>query len=66
LDVARRGLLFDIETLWLDRGYDSDITRHRLANRLIDDAVIAKNRKRGSTGGGEEPADGSAVARRAD
>lgn len=51
LDDARRyGLLEDIETLWLDRGYDSDVTRQRLAERGIDDAIIAKKRKRGSTG----------------
>ncbi len=47
-DAAKRGLLGDIETLWLDRGYDSDATRERLARREIDDAVIAKKRKRGS------------------
>lgn len=48
LDAAgARGLLEEIETLWLDRGYDSDITRTRLAERGIDDAVIAKKRKRG-------------------
>jgi hypothetical protein len=51
LDVAQRELLFDIETPWLDRRYDSDLTRHRLAYRLIDDAVIAKKCNRGSTGG---------------
>ena len=27
-DVARRGLLADIETLWLDRGYDSETHPH--------------------------------------
>lgn len=48
LDAAgARGLLEEIETLWLDRGYDSDATRTRLAERGIDDAVIAKKRKRG-------------------
>jgi transposase len=47
-DAAGRGLLMDIETLWLDRGYDSTATRERLAERGIDDAVIAKKRKRGS------------------
>jgi transposase len=49
-DVANRGLLVDVETLWLDRGYDSEITRTRLAERGIDDAVIAKRarRKQGS------------------
>lgn len=50
-DVAERGLLSDIETLWLDRGYDSDLTRSRLTERGIDDAVIAKKRKRGSSEG---------------
>lgn len=46
-DAGRRGLLHDIETTWLDRGYDSDATRDRLCERHIDDAVIAKKRKRG-------------------
>jgi transposase len=50
-DVAARGLLSEIETLWLDRGYDSDATRERLAKRMIDDAIIAKKRKRGMTDG---------------
>ncbi|MGH9305009.1 MAG: IS5 family transposase, partial [Acidimicrobiales bacterium] len=50
-DAKRRGLLQDIETLWLDRGYDSEATRQRLAERAIDDSVIAKKRKRGTTGG---------------
>jgi transposase len=46
-DAAGRGLLEDIETIWLDRGYDSDLTRQRLIQRMIDDAVIAKKRKKG-------------------
>jgi transposase len=50
-DIARRGLLDEVETIWLDRGYDSEITRTRLVERGIDDAVIAKKRKRGSTEG---------------
>ena len=45
-DVANRGLLVDIETLWLDRGYDSNLTRARLVERGIDDAVIAKRKQR--------------------
>ncbi len=45
--AARRGLLCDIETIWLDRGYDSETTRLRLRDLGIDDAVIAKKRKRG-------------------
>lgn len=50
-DAAGRGLLGEIETLWLDRGYDSDATRARLAERPIDDAVIAKKRKPKRAGG---------------
>jgi len=49
-DVATRGLLADVETLWLDRGYDSEVTRARLAKHEIDDAVIAKKRKKGTAG----------------
>ncbi|HEX4127102.1 MAG TPA: IS5 family transposase [Acidimicrobiales bacterium] len=50
-DIARRGLLGDVETIWLDRGYDSEVTRTRLVERGIDDAVIAKKRRRGSPEG---------------
>jgi transposase len=49
LEVAKdRGLLGDVETIWLDRGYDSDVTRERLRALGIDDAVIAKKRKKGA------------------
>jgi len=45
LDAAgERGLLLDDGTLWLDRGYNSEITRLRLAERALDDAIIAKKR----------------------
>ena len=47
-DAERRGLTEEIETIWLDRGYDSAATRVRLSEARIDDAVIAKKRKRGS------------------
>jgi transposase len=50
-DADSRGLLAEIETIWLDRGYDSDATRQRLADRSIDDAVIAKKRKKGQATG---------------
>lgn len=50
-DAARRGLLGDIETIWLDRGYDSALTRGRLRELGIDDAVIAKKRKKGKATG---------------
>jgi len=49
-DASERGWLEQVETIWLDRGYDSDATRERLASFEIDDAMIAKKRKRGSTG----------------
>ncbi len=49
-DANERGWLGQVSTIWLDRGYDSDATLERLAKRHIDDAVIAKKRKRGSTG----------------
>jgi transposase len=48
-NAAERGLLGDIETIWLDRGYDSDATRERLTDRDLHDAVIAKKRRRGAT-----------------
>ena len=48
-DAGKRGLLMDVEAIWLDRGYDSEATRQRLIERDLDDAVIAKKRKRGST-----------------
>lgn len=41
------GLVADIETIWLDRGYDNSVVRTQLHNLGIDDAVIAKRRKRG-------------------
>lgn len=48
-NAAARGLLADIDTIWLDRGYDSGVTRDRLAERHLNDAIIAKRRKRGDT-----------------
>jgi transposase len=42
------GLVQDIETIWLDRGYDNDVVRHELARLGISDAVIAKRRKKGT------------------
>jgi len=47
--AARRGLLEEIETIWLDRGYDSGTVRAELAASGIDDAVIAKKRKAGTS-----------------
>ena len=42
------GLVADIETIWLDRGYDNDVVRSQLASVGITDAVIAKRRKQGT------------------
>lgn len=54
--AAKLGLLLDIETMHLDRGYDSDLTRARLSERGIHDAVIAKKRKKGkATGKNPQP-----------
>jgi len=50
-DLGGRGTLGDIDTIWLDRGYDSDATRARLAERHITDAVISKKRKPGTAKG---------------
>ncbi len=47
-DASRHGLVCDIGTIWLDRGYDSALTRVRLAERHLDDAIIARRRKQGS------------------
>jgi len=49
-DAKARGWLDQVTTIWLDRGYDSEATRERLASAGIADAVIAKKRKRGSSG----------------
>jgi transposase len=45
--VVRANLVDDIETIWLDRGYDNGVVRRQLAGMGIDDAVIARCRKPG-------------------
>jgi transposase len=45
--ATQRGLVEDIETIWLDRGYDNSVVRAQLHDLGFDDAVIAKCRKRG-------------------
>lgn len=45
--AAATGLIGDIETIWLDRGYDNSVVRTQLHDLGIADAVIAKCRKRG-------------------
>jgi transposase len=48
-DVARIGLLVDIETLHLDRGYDYPKIRAQLAALGLDDLNIQRRSKRGAT-----------------
>ncbi|MFA9566185.1 MAG: IS5 family transposase [Acidimicrobiales bacterium] len=45
--VNDAGLIADIETLHLDRGYDYPVIERRLTQLGIDDHVIARRRKRG-------------------
>jgi transposase len=49
--VAERGLLIDIGTLWLDRGYDGRPTRTWLSEHGIDDAIVARQREPGTAQG---------------
>ena len=46
--VAERGLLEDVETLHLDRGYDSDPIQRCAADWGLDDVVCARRRPRGT------------------
>jgi len=46
--VADRGLLTDIETLHLDRGYDSAVTIPRCTELGLTDVVCAKKRVKGA------------------
>src|SRR5487761_1687630 len=48
-DVASRGLLCEIETLHLDRGYDNGAVRREVEDAGITDLVCAKTRPRGQT-----------------
>jgi transposase len=45
--IASRGLLADIDTVWLDRGYAGKMTMKYLAHIGLDDPVVAKKRQRG-------------------
>jgi transposase len=44
-EVSGRGLLAEVGTLWLDRGYDGGPTRNWLSEQGIDDARVTKQRK---------------------
>jgi len=45
--VSDRGLLHDVETLHLDRGYDSNLTTERCQTLGLADVVCAKKRRKG-------------------
>jgi len=48
LDAAdERGLLADIDTVHMDRGYDHQFVRDDCAGRGLDDVIIARRRPRG-------------------
>jgi transposase len=49
--AATRGLLTDVETLHLDRGYDNGPVRQLCADLGIDDVVCAKKRRPGEANG---------------
>jgi len=61
-DAAGRGLLAEIDTLWLDRGYDSGVTRQRLLERHIHDAGM-RGVRLGRAIGADEPGEGEATRR---
>jgi len=45
--IDSRGLLCEIDTMHLDRGYDNNIVRALCADLGIDDLIVAKKRKAG-------------------
>ena len=47
--VAARGLLADVQTLHLDRGYDSNLTTERCQSLGLTDIVCAKKKRKGET-----------------
>ena len=47
--VAARGLLADVQTLHLDRGYDSTLTTQRCHGLGLTDIVCAKKKTKGET-----------------
>lgn len=49
--VDGRGLLAEIDTLHLDRGYDHDAMRRLVADCGIDDLICSRKRPRGSANG---------------
>jgi len=47
-DAKARGILGEVETIWLDRGNDAEATRGRLADRPLTDSVITRKYKKGA------------------
>jgi transposase len=49
--AAQRGLLGEIDTLHLDRGYDNNVVRSLIADAGIDDLICARKRPAGTATG---------------
>ena len=49
--AAQRGLLIEIETLHLDRGYDNGVVRRLIADAGIDDLICSRKRPPGTAAG---------------
>ena len=64
--ATHHGLLCDIETIWLDRGYDSEATRLRLRDLGIDERRHCQEAQPRHPLHGEEASDGFALAGRTD
>lgn len=54
-EIDRRGLLFDIETLHLDRGYDNNNVRRQVADAGLTDLVCARRKRNGRQVGVHRP-----------
>jgi transposase len=49
--VADRGLLVEVDTLHLDRGYDNEVVRGHIANSGITDLICSRKRPPGTANG---------------
>jgi transposase len=49
--AAERGLLGEVDTLHLDRGYDNSVVRNLIADAGIDDVICSRKRPRGTATG---------------
>ena len=54
-EIGARGLLSDVETLHLDRGYDNNNVRRHVADAGLTDLVCAKRNRKGAQPGIHRP-----------